>query len=433
MKLKEAGMSSISIDRDKYPGKSDAEIAEEMAREYGFIAVVRYKNSADASEFTNFGTCQMEEEIEGYLSSPYCHNSEIIYDGRAAALNITEDLILNGNCELCGKEATRESLQLMAGNDFYICPECESMFCDECYPSLPLTTSPGYGTCPECRVEVQRALPGFYGNQSGAPDYEAASSVDTGPETPPDVELEDDITLHDAVIEKDLAKVRALIAGGADLQETDSDGATPLHYAAYVAHAELAGILLEGGADVDARNTKGQTPLHEVARHLHREGDDATITALLDAGASLSARDNDGSTPLHTAAVGGHLEAATILLDRGADIQTLAQQLTPLHFSAYAGKPEVTKLLIERGADVFAEKDGMDPLYMAQQPSHSAESDKQIVVQMLEQAMARGKRAPVSHTNREDEDDLITGSEHAEKQPQHEADWNQKKWWQFWK
>ena len=101
-------MSSVGIDRDEYPGKSDAEIAEVIAKKYGYIVVVRYKNSAGAFEFTNFGTCQMEEEIHGYLSSPYCHDAEIIYDGRTTALSITEELILKGHCELCGKHTSRD-------------------------------------------------------------------------------------------------------------------------------------------------------------------------------------------------------------------------------------------------------------------------------------------------------------------------------------
>ena len=426
-------MGSIRIDREGYPGKSDAEIAEIVAKQNGFIVIVRYKNSADAPEFTDFGTCQMEEEIQGYLSSPNCHEVEIIYDGRATALQITEDLILEGCCELCGKETNQKSLQLMAGNDFYICPECGLMFCDECYVRLPLTSSPGYGTCPECRVEVQRALPGFYGNQSGAPDDEADISPDAEYEASPEVDLEDDITLHKAIIEEDPEKVRALIARGDDIEEVDNDGATPLHYAAYVANAEIAGILLQSGARVDSQNAKGQTPLHEVAGHLHREGDDETIQTLLNAGASLDARDNDGSTPLHKAAIGGHCEAAMILLVRGADIQALAQQLTPLHFSAYAGKPEVTRLLIERGADVFAEKDGMDPLYMARQPSHSSEADKEIVVQMLEQAMAGGRQTQAGRTSQETESEERPEAKRVVEELQPETSQDRKKWWQFWK
>ena len=161
------GSLNIHTMRNEYPGKSDADAAKAFAQKYGYIAIVRYKNSSSASDFTNIGTCKMEDEIRGYLTSPYCHDAEILYDGRATAMRITEELILGGQCELCGKRATRESLQVMAGNDFYICPKCGSMFCDRCYVRLPLTSSPGYGICPKCRVKVQRTIPGWYGDQSG--------------------------------------------------------------------------------------------------------------------------------------------------------------------------------------------------------------------------------------------------------------------------
>lgn len=249
------------------------------------------------------------------------------------------------------------------------------------------------------------------------------AGVESEDDVSPAVELEEDVTLHQAIIQEDPAKVRALISRGDDIQAVDNDGATPLHYAAYIAHAPIAEILLENGALVDVKNAKGQTPLHEVSGHLHREGDEATMEVLIDEGASLDARDNDGATPLHAASIGGHCEAVKLLLDRGADIQALAQQLTPLHFSAYAGKPEVTQLLIERGADVFAEKDGMNPLYMAQQPSHSTASDKRAVVQILEQAMARGKKKEQSPPR--------VHPDQAKAHTVKESHKQQRKWWQF--
>jgi hypothetical protein len=65
-------MSSLNIQsiRSDYPGKSDAEAARAYAQKWGFIAIVRYKNSTSSSDFTNIGTCKTEDEIRGYLSSP---------------------------------------------------------------------------------------------------------------------------------------------------------------------------------------------------------------------------------------------------------------------------------------------------------------------------------------------------------------------------
>ena len=95
-------MSSLNIQtmRSEYPGKSDADAAKAFAQKHGYIAIIRYKNSSSALDFTDIGTCQMEEEIQGYLRSPYCHDAEVIYDGRSTALHITEDLIIRGHCEL---------------------------------------------------------------------------------------------------------------------------------------------------------------------------------------------------------------------------------------------------------------------------------------------------------------------------------------------
>ena len=190
------GSRRIERLRKEYPGDSDTEIAQALAQKEGYIAIVRYKNSASAPDYTDFGACRMEEEIQGYLNSPYCHDAEVVYDGRPGALQTTEELILNGTCSACGEPASKGLS--------YICGRCASMFCDSCYARLPLTGGDrGYGMCPSCRVEVHRAIPGFYGKQSGsrAPsvgDRELEASrpdEDTmsGPRAPDNVPAADDI------------------------------------------------------------------------------------------------------------------------------------------------------------------------------------------------------------------------------------------------
>lgn len=157
-------MGSLDIDfiRKQYPGKSDSEAAKSLAEKHGYLAVVGYKRSSSDDGFSNFGTCSNESEIRGYLTSPYCHGTKVLFDARSSVFHLSAEHVLKGKCASCGRPSTRESLQMGAGNDFYFCPKCGKLFCDNCYPRLPLTASPGYGTCSSCRVEVKRTLPSFF-------------------------------------------------------------------------------------------------------------------------------------------------------------------------------------------------------------------------------------------------------------------------------
>lgn len=157
------GSLSLYSQRQEHPGKSDAEIAQLLADKYGYVAVVRYKNSPGSNDYTNLGCCDSQAKLEGYFSSPYCHDTEIVYDSRQNSLYITAELIRNAKCDVCQKPTTEASLTLLGGDDYYVC-SCGRFFCDRCYLTrLPLTNpAGGYGMCPHCRKEVKRAVIGVY-------------------------------------------------------------------------------------------------------------------------------------------------------------------------------------------------------------------------------------------------------------------------------
>ena len=102
-----------------------------------------------------------------------------------------------------------------------------------------------------------------------------------------------------------------------DLAGYSQDGFPLLGLAIFFRHPELARAMIERGADVNARarNQAGVMPVHAAAS----ARDAATMRLLLDRGAEVNARQQLGFTPLHGAAGNGDEAMVDLLLARGAD------------------------------------------------------------------------------------------------------------------
>jgi ankyrin repeat protein len=141
-----------------------------------------------------------------------------------------------------------------------------------------------------------------------------------------------------------------MIGDGADVNATQGDGTTPLHWAVYKVDQELVAELLEHGAKADVTNKYGSSPLSEAVKL----GDLRLVEQLLEAGADVESRNGDGQTALMLATKVGSLEIAKLLIERGADVNAKEawRDQTALIWAVDGNFPELTQLLIDNGADV---------------------------------------------------------------------------------
>ena len=161
-----------------------------------------------------------------------------------------------------------------------------------------------------------------------------------------------DLRLVQAARDRDAASVRALLAEGADVNATQPDGTTALHWAAHRDDLDTADLLIRRDANVNAMNELGATPLWVSCVH----GGAPMIERLLQAGADVNAALPSGETPLMTAARTGIVEAVRALLNHAADVDAieLSRGQTALMWAVAQRHPDVAGLLIQHGADVRA-------------------------------------------------------------------------------
>ena len=164
----------------------------------------------------------------------------------------------------------------------------------------------------------------------------------------------------------DAATVRSLLARpGTDVNGTEHDGTTALHWAVQNGNLDLVKALIRAKANVNAKNRYGLAPIWLAATNGH----DATLEALLRAGADAhTTRADSGETVLMIGAMSGHRGVLQRLLAYGADpnARDVVRGQTALMWAAAEGHPAAVRVLVEAGSDIEAKSStGITPLMFA--------------------------------------------------------------------
>ena len=159
----------------------------------------------------------------------------------------------------------------------------------------------------------------------------------------------DDLRLVEAVKAQRWEAVRPLLADGTDVNATQGDGATALHWAVHWDEPETAELLIRAGADVDAANDYEVTPLWLACAN----ASGAMVERLLAAGADGRATLASGETALMACARTGSVNAVEALLHRGVDVDARegSESQTALMWATAQRHPAVVRRLLEHGAD----------------------------------------------------------------------------------
>ncbi|NWR64793.1 MYPT2 phosphatase, partial [Bucorvus abyssinicus] len=193
-----------------------------------------------------------------------------------------------------------------------------------------------------------------------------------------------------ACIDENLDMVKFLVENGADVNQQDNEGWTPLHAVASCGYLNIAEYLISHGANVAAVNSEGDVPsdiAEEAAmkdlllEQVKKQGVDLDLARkeeeqqmLQDARQWLnSGRIEDikqprtGATALHVAAAKGYAEVMRLLIQAGFNLNVQDNDgWTPLHAAAHWGVKEACSILAEALCDMdIRNKLGQTPFDVA--------------------------------------------------------------------
>ncbi|XP_036370296.1 E3 ubiquitin-protein ligase MIB2 isoform X2 [Octopus sinensis] len=170
--------------------------------------------------------------------------------------------------------------------------------------------------------------------------------------------------------------INFLIDARADLEMSDVNGNTALHYAVRCRQIYALEVLISRGSDVNWENNYGMAPLN-FATLMRNEWPDGVATLLETRGKNIikvNQRNNEGFAPLHYACALGHKDTVRLLLSHN-DIDANAngrEGNTPLHLAVLNQRSDVVTLMASQDSVKLESENhiGMTPLLEAVSLGH---------------------------------------------------------------
>lgn len=146
----------------------------------------------------------------------------------------------------------------------------------------------------------------------------------------------------------DTTKVKNLLKKGANINERDRFGRTPLIYAALNGHNRIINMLLESQADIHAKDHFDQTAFIAAVNRGHVN----TAEILLKNGANPSAPNSEDELPIFIAFEREDFEMVDLLLKHGIKINTKGKKgRTVLQRIIESNHVELVRTILRRGVD----------------------------------------------------------------------------------
>ena len=108
-----------------------------------------------------------------------------------------------------------------------------------------------------------------------------------------------------------ICKVAQILYYKTDINQQDSYGSIPLHWAAGYGHEAIVQIFINAGAHIDQQDLFGKTPFYWACEFGQRQA----VQILLNAGADINKQDKSGETPLRKALLRGHQGIVQLIND----------------------------------------------------------------------------------------------------------------------